>query len=61
MGRVALYANVGTDLTHYDVDVAGAALTRTLSAGLSVFRMGDDGSGRTAGRITDRRITWLTA
>ena len=24
--RVALYANVGADLTHYDVDVAGAAL-----------------------------------
>ena len=26
--KVALYANVGADLTHYDVDVAGAALTR---------------------------------
>src|SRR5262245_1987251 len=25
---VALYANVGADLTHYDVDVAGAALTK---------------------------------
>src|SRR5262250_894410 len=25
--KVALYANVGADLTHYDVDVAGAALT----------------------------------
>ena len=23
--KVALYANVGADLTHYDVDVAGAA------------------------------------
>src|SRR5215467_3151690 len=36
--RVALYANVGADLTHYDVDVAGAALTRratvTLPAGV---------------------------
>ncbi len=27
-GRVALYANVGPDLTHYDVDIAGARLTR---------------------------------
>src|SRR5262249_24109750 len=26
--KVALYANVGADLTHYDVDVAGAALTK---------------------------------
>src|SRR6267142_3712290 len=26
--KVALYANVGADLTHYDVDVPGAALTR---------------------------------
>ena len=26
--KVALYASVGADLTHYDVDVAGAALTR---------------------------------
>ncbi len=26
--KVALYANVGPDLTHYDVDVAGAALIR---------------------------------
>src|SRR3989442_9959620 len=25
---VALYANVGADLTHYDVDAAGAALTK---------------------------------
>src|SRR5262245_26296186 len=36
--KVALYANVGADLTHYDVDVAGAALTRratvTLPAGV---------------------------
>jgi 6-phosphogluconolactonase len=35
---VALYANVGPDLTHYDVDVAGAALIRhgtvTLPAGV---------------------------
>src|SRR5205823_13787460 len=26
--KVGLYANVGADLTHYDVDVAGAALTK---------------------------------
>ncbi|HEX3438852.1 MAG TPA: beta-propeller fold lactonase family protein [Pseudolabrys sp.] len=26
--KVALYANVGADLTHYEVDVAGAELTR---------------------------------
>jgi hypothetical protein len=26
--RVALYANVGADLTHYDVDVAGAELIK---------------------------------
>jgi 6-phosphogluconolactonase (cycloisomerase 2 family) len=36
--KVALYANVGADLTHYDVDVAGAELTRratvTLPAGV---------------------------
>jgi 6-phosphogluconolactonase len=36
--KVALYANVGTDLTHYDVDVAGAELikreTVTLPAGV---------------------------
>src|SRR5215468_1381337 len=36
--RVALYANVGADLTHYDVDVAGAELikreTVTLPAGV---------------------------
>ncbi|HXJ77581.1 MAG TPA: hypothetical protein VMS64_02770, partial [Candidatus Methylomirabilis sp.] len=36
--KVALYANVGADLTQYDVDVAGAALTRrgtvTLPAGV---------------------------
>src|SRR5262249_60607452 len=36
--KVALYANVGADLTDYDVDVAGAALTRratvTLPAGV---------------------------
>lgn len=37
-GKVALYANVGADLTHYDVDVDGAALTErdtvTLPAGV---------------------------
>src|SRR6266699_6665785 len=36
--KFALYANVGADLTHYDVDVAGAALTKraavTLPAGV---------------------------
>lgn len=36
--KVALYANVGADLTHYEVDVAGAALikraTVTLPAGV---------------------------
>jgi 6-phosphogluconolactonase len=36
--KVALYANVGADLTHYDVDVAGAELIRretvTLPAGV---------------------------
>lgn len=36
--KIALYANVGADLTHYDVDVAGAALikqgTVTLPAGV---------------------------
>jgi hypothetical protein len=26
--KIALYANVGTELTHYDVDVAAATLTR---------------------------------
>src|SRR5262249_28745973 len=40
--KVALYANVGADLTHYDVDVAGAALTRratvTLPAGVQYAR-----------------------
>src|SRR5436309_6621295 len=37
-GKVALYANVGADLTNYDVDVAGAELikreTVTLPAGV---------------------------
>src|SRR5437867_6639439 len=36
--KVALYANVGPDLTQYDVDVAGAAITKratvTLPAGV---------------------------
>src|SRR5436190_9543757 len=40
--KVALYANVGPDLTHYDVDVAGAALTKratvTLPAGVQYAR-----------------------
>jgi len=37
-GKVALYANVGPDLTHYEVDVEGAALNKratvTLPAGV---------------------------
>jgi 6-phosphogluconolactonase (cycloisomerase 2 family) len=37
-GKVALYANVGADLTHYDVDVENASLTKrgtvTLPAGV---------------------------
>src|SRR3989441_5117873 len=32
--KVALYANVGADLTQYDVDVAGAALTRRATVSL---------------------------
>src|SRR5437870_4041745 len=32
--KVALYANVGADLTHYDVDVAGAALTKRATISL---------------------------
>ena len=36
--KVALYANVGADLTHYDLDIAGAELikreTITLPAGV---------------------------
>jgi len=27
-GKVALYANVGADLTHYDVDIETASLTK---------------------------------
>ncbi len=30
--KVSLYANVGPDLTHYEVDVEGAALTAPASA-----------------------------
>jgi 6-phosphogluconolactonase len=33
-GKVSLYASVGPELTHYDVDVAGAALTRRGTVGL---------------------------
>jgi 6-phosphogluconolactonase len=33
-GRVALYASVGSTLTHYDVDVAGAELSRRSSVTL---------------------------
>src|SRR5438128_10061517 len=32
--KVALYANVGPDLTQYDVDVAGAALTKRATISL---------------------------
>src|SRR5258708_8620318 len=32
--RVALYASVGPELTHYEVDVSGAALTRRGSLSL---------------------------
>ena len=47
--QVALYANVGADLTHYDVDVDGATLikqaTVTLPAvgGKKVFKGGENG------------------
>ncbi|HXA24329.1 MAG TPA: beta-propeller fold lactonase family protein [Acetobacteraceae bacterium] len=33
-GKVSLYASVGPELTHYDVDVEGAALTRRGTVGL---------------------------
>ena len=33
-GKVALYANVGADLTNYDVDVAGAALIKRATVAL---------------------------
>src|SRR5256712_9781695 len=32
--KLALYANGGADLTHYDVDVAGAALTKRATVSL---------------------------
>src|ERR1700719_5412040 len=32
--KVALYANVGADLTHYDVDVAGAELIKQATVAL---------------------------
>src|SRR5580658_6962183 len=32
--KLALYANVANELTHYDIDVAGATLTRRASVGL---------------------------
>src|SRR6266851_8660527 len=32
--KVALYANVGAELTHYDVDIAGAALTKKATVAL---------------------------
>ncbi len=34
VSRIALYANVGADLTHYDVDVEGARLRRRSTVGL---------------------------
>ena len=33
-GKVSLYASVGPELTHYDVDVEGATLTRRATVGL---------------------------
>ena|SRR5262249_53998379 len=72
--KVALYANVGADLTHYDVDVAGAALTRratvTLPAGVQyawphVSRRATYPHGRTykdqgaAPSARSERINWL--
>ena len=33
-GKVALYANVGPDLTHYEVNVAGAALIKRATVAL---------------------------
>src|SRR6202035_2722525 len=33
-GKIALYASVGNELTQYDVDVAGASLTRRGTVGL---------------------------
>ena len=33
-GKVVLYANVGPELAHYDIDVAGANLTRRASINL---------------------------
>src|SRR5665213_3401251 len=32
--KIALYASIGNELTHYDIDVAGATLTRRGSVGL---------------------------
>src|SRR5277367_288327 len=32
--KLALYASVGNELTHYDIDIAGAALTRRASVSL---------------------------
>jgi 6-phosphogluconolactonase len=32
--KIALYANVGADLTHYDVDVEGAALIKSATVTL---------------------------
>ena len=40
--KVALYANVGPDLTHYEVDVAGATLTRR-----AIARVGSSQSAAT--------------
>ena len=37
-GKVALYANVGADLTNYDVDVAGAALIKRATVTLPYIR-----------------------
>ena len=65
--KVALYANVGPELTHYDVDVAGTTLikhsTVTPPAGLSVFRVGNDGKLTFARKydvdVGDKLMFWM--
>jgi len=61
--KVALYANVGADLTHYDIDVAGAALTKratvTLPAGVQYAW--PHVSRRYLYVATSSRITWPTS
>jgi hypothetical protein len=73
--RVALYANVGADLTHYDVDVAGAELikreTVTLPAGIGTlslcrvqqqrFRIWQGRDGTPRQRVQHRSRDWRSA